>query len=113
MAIQEWSDTILIAELSDEPLFSEEFDGLLNQFEESKDGIKNIVIDLKSVTYLNSSNIAQLLRLRKMLAASKHRMRICSVNDTVWSVFLVTGLDKLFDFTDDISTALASLQIKG
>ena len=111
MAIQEWSDTLLIAELSDEPLFSEEFDGLLKRFEDSEDAIKDVVIDLKSVTYLNSSNIAQLLRLRKMLAASKHRMRLCSVNDSVWSVFLVTGLDKLFNFTDDVSTSLASLQI--
>ena len=112
MAIQEWSDKIIIAELSDEPMFSEEFDILLKQFEASKDAIKNVVIDLKSVTYVNSSNIAQLLRLRKMLAASKHRLRLCSLNDSVWSVFLVTGLDKLFDFTDDVSTSLASLQIR-
>jgi len=111
MAIQEWSDKILIAELNDEPLFSEVFDGLLNRFEESEDAIINVVVDLKSVTYLNSSNIAQLLRLRKMLTASKCRMRLCSVSDSVWSVFLVTGLDKLFDVTDDVSTSLASLQI--
>jgi len=30
----------------------------------------------------------------------------------VWSVFMVTGLDKLFDFTDDVATSLASLQIE-
>ena len=111
MAIQEWSDEIIIMELSDEPLFSEEFDNLLRRFEDSKDAVRNVVIDLRSVTYVNSSNIAQLLRLRKMLSTSKRRMRLCSVNDTVWSVFLVTALDKLFDFTDDVSTALASLQI--
>ena len=111
MAIQEWSDNILIAKLSDEPLFSEEFDGLLKRFEENPDAIRNVVVDLQSVTYVNSSNIAQLLRLRKMLSSSKHRMRICSINDSVWSILLVTGLDKLFEVTDDVSTSLASLQI--
>ena len=38
-------------------------------------------------------------------------MRICSVDDQVWGVLMITGLDKIFDFTDDVSTALASLQL--
>jgi hypothetical protein len=33
------------------------------------------------------------------------------LNDHVWSVMLVTGLDKVFEFTDDVSTSLASLMI--
>ena len=39
------------------------------------------------------------------------RLRICSVDDAVWSVMLITGLDKVFEFTDDVSTSLASLQL--
>jgi hypothetical protein len=29
----------------------------------------------------------------------------------VWSAFLVTGLDKVFEFADSVPTALAALQI--
>ena len=32
-------------------------------------------------------------------------------NNQVWGVFLVTGLDRIFDFVDDLPTGLASLQL--
>ena len=67
---------------------------------------------MKSVNYVNSTNIAQFLRLRKALLANKRKLRICAVCDQVWSVILITGLDKIFEFTDDVSTSLASLQLE-
>ncbi len=111
MPLQQWSDNILIAELSDEPTFSEEFESLMGRLEDQASATRDVIVDLKRVTYLNSSNIAQLLKLRKKLENSDGQLRICSIGDTVWSVMLVTGLDKLFEFTDDVSTSLASLQI--
>ncbi len=111
MPLLQWSDSILIAELTDEPMFSEDFESLMGQLEGDDDATPNVSVDLKRVTYLNSSNIAQLLRLRKKLETTGQRLRICSVGDTVWSVMLITGLDKLFEFLDDVSTSLASLQI--
>ncbi len=111
MPLQQWSDSILIAELTDEPMFSEEFESLMRQLEDKGKATPDVIVDLKRVTYLNSSNIAQLLRLRKKLEIADRRLRVCSIGDTVWSVMLVTGLDKLFEFLDDVSTSLASLQI--
>ena len=67
---------------------------------------------MQGVSYLNSSNIAQLLKLRKKLLNASARLRVCAVSDAVWSVLLITGLDKIFDFTDDVATSLASLQIE-
>ena len=111
MPLQQWSDSILIAELSDEPMFSEEFESLMRRVEDNENTTPDVIVDLKRVTYLNSSNIAQLLRLRKRLESGGQQLRICSIGDAVWSVMLITGLDKLFEFTDDVSTSLASLQI--
>jgi len=71
-----------------------------------------VIVNLKDVSRLNSSNLAQLLRLRKLVLSRRRRLRICAVGDIVWSVFLMTGLDKLFEFTDDVATSLASLQIE-
>ena len=34
------------------------------------------------------------------------------ITTQVWEILLVVGLDKIFDVADDISIALASLQIE-
>lgn len=117
MSLTDWSDTITIAELTAEPEFSEDMMNLIARIEakqeqDSAEPMPDVILNLSEVEYLNSSNIAQLLRLRKRLHAGKAKLRICSVGDQVWGVILVTGLDKLFDFHPDVATAIASLQIE-
>ena len=73
--------------------------------------VPDVIVNLADVSYANSSNIAQLLRVRKQVLNAGRRMRICSVNDQVWGVLLITGLDKIFEFTDDVTTSLASLMM--
>src|SRR5687767_13340494 len=87
MPLNDWSDSIVIAELSDEPAFSEDLDALQARLEQDAlDGsVPDVILDMRGVTYLNSSNIAQLLRLRKKLILTNRRLRICSANDAVWS----------------------------
>ena len=110
MPINEWSDNILIADLSDDPAFSDDTSLLMQKLEAATD-MPDVIIDMKGVTFISSSNIALLLRIRKKLGAGDARLRICAVDDSVWSVLLITGLDKVFEFTDDVSTSLASLQL--
>jgi anti-anti-sigma factor len=111
MPISDWSDSILIAELGDEPSFSEDTETLVRRLEESADAPPDVIINMQAVSYMNSSNIAQLLRVRKKLKDSGGRLRLCAVNNHVWSLMLATGLDAVFEFTEDISTSIASLQI--
>lgn len=114
MPINEWSDDILIAELSDEPSFSEDMGVLIRRLESrARAAPVDVVLNLGGVTYLNSSNIAQLLRVRQMVVNAGRRLRICAVGNEVWSVMLITGLDKFFEFNGDVATSLASLQIEG
>ncbi|UCD74266.1 MAG: STAS domain-containing protein [Phycisphaerales bacterium] len=112
MPLNQWSETILIAELNDEPAFSDDMDSLGRRLGEISGPLPDVIVDLKAVTYLNSSNIAQLLSLRKQLSVGDARLRICALSDAVWSVLATTGLDKMFQFTDDVSTSLASLQMR-
>ena len=109
MSVENWSENILVAALLDDPAFSDDVLALVDEVEKKSD--VDVVLNFAAVSYLNSSNIAQLLKLRKKLLNSEARLRVCSVTDSVWSVLLITGLDKVFDFTDDVSTSLASLQI--
>ena len=115
MSLNEWSESIILAETGEEPTFSEDMTSLMAIVEDSEQGgreMPDMIVNLAEVDYLNSSNIAQLLRLRKRLAAAGARLRVCSVGDQVWGVILVTGLDKLFEFHDDVATAIASLQLE-
>ena len=110
MTIQNWSDDIVVAELADDPQFTDEVTTVTEQIEAAP---CDVVLNFSAVGFINSSNVAKLLRLRKASMAAKRQLVLCCVNTQVWGVFLVTGLDKIFEFTNDIATALATLQLSG
>jgi len=111
MPIQSWSDEILVVELQDDPVLTDDLNTLLDRFRDRPD--VDVVLDFANITYLNSSNIAKLLKLRKVVNLSnQRRMVLCAINSHVWGVFLITGLDKLFDFADNVSLGLATIQIE-
>lgn len=114
MAI-DWSDNIILAQLNDEPMLSEELAGLIERLAAARSNgtgaSPHVVADFSGVSYVNSSNIAQLLRLKRELDASGRQLRLCAMSDEVWSVMLVTGLEKVFRFAPDMLTALAGLQL--
>ena len=108
MGIQKWSDEITVVELSDDPQFTDDMTALMDEMESSA---TDVVLNFSAVGFINSSNVAKLLRLRKVLVAAGRRLILCDVNTQVWGVFLVTGLDKIYEVTNDVSTALATLQL--
>ena len=108
MAIQEWSDRILVVELEDEPQFSEDIAALMRRLNHAA---MDVVISLAGLHHVNSSNLSQLLRVRTKAVRSERKLRLCGVGDGIWGVMLVTGLDKLFEFSPDVSTALAAMQL--
>ena len=111
MPIQQWSDKIWVVQLEDEPELSEELHNVRAQADMA-DTMPHLVIDLSAVKLVNSSNLAQLLRIRKQVIDGDARLRLAAPADTVWAVMLTTGLDKVFEFTQDVPTALASIQIE-
>jgi anti-anti-sigma factor len=108
MPIEKWSDTVIVAHLADDPQFTED---LLSIDEETGSGPHDAVLDLATVHFLNSSNLAQLLKLRKQVISKDRRLILCGISNPVWSAFLVTGLDKVFEFSANVPTGLATLQI--
>ena len=111
----EWSDSIVIAELLDEPALSEELSTLIQRAEASQapGEMPHVVLNFGAVTYVNSSNLGQLLRIRKLLIDRGRQLRLCSVGQDVWQILMVTGLDKVFRCSPDPLTALAGLQMDG
>lgn len=73
----------------------------------------HIVLNMTDVTYINSSNIGQLIRLRKAQERISRQLMLCSVNDDVLEVLRVTGVERLFRIVPDPLTALTAIQISG
>lgn len=109
MPIENWSENILIVELQDDPAFTDDINALQDQVGEQAD--VDVVLNFAGVNYLNSSNLAKLLKLRKKLHGNGRKLVLCGVETNVWGIFLVTGLDKVFRFEDNLASALASVQI--
>jgi anti-anti-sigma factor len=108
MPVEKWSDSIVVAHLADDPQFTEDLQSITDEMGQS---LKDAVLDLAAVHFLNSSNLAALLKLRKQIITSEHRLLLCGISNQVRSAFLVTGLDKVFEFSDNVPTALATLQL--
>jgi anti-anti-sigma factor len=108
MPVEKWSDNIVVAHLADDPQFSEDVLSVEEAINQNK---KHVVLDLAAVHFLNSSNLARLLKLRKQMMVNECRLMLCGISNPVWSAFLVTGLDKVFEFSANVTTALATLQM--
>ena len=108
----EWSDSIVIADLTDEPALSEELSAIADRLTAKGNATPSVVLNFANVTYVNSSNLAGLLKIRKILAEKGRGLRLCSLSEDVQSVMSVTGLDKVFRFAPDPMMALAGLQIE-
>lgn len=108
MAIEQWSESIYVVRLADDPQLTDD----LMSLEQALAGKPaSAVLDFTGVRYVNSSNLAKMLKLRKQIHAGDRRLVLCGLGDQVWGALLVTGLDKLFTLADDVSTALASVQV--
>jgi anti-anti-sigma factor len=111
MPITDWSDDITLVDLGPEPQLSEDLGALLASLDGPGAQARHVVLDMKEVRMLSSSNIAWLLRLRKIQKLSKKRLVVARVSNRIWAVFLTAGLDEMFETSSDVGTALASIQL--
>ncbi len=105
MPLHRWSDRVVVVHLADDPTFTED----LLAFDASIGG--DVVLDFAAVEHVNSSNLGRLLKLRKQAQSEKARLVLCGLNTEIWGTFLMTSLDCLFEFSDNVPTALATLQM--
>ena len=112
MPLQKWSDQIWVSQMSPPPAFADDIETLENAYEAANPA-PDIVIDLSEVPQLNSSNLSQMLAVRKLVGKRGGRLRVAGPTDGVWSVMLTAGLDKVFSFSQNTAFALADLQMNG
>lgn len=108
MPVENWSENVVVLHLADDPQFTDDLDALEGRLGQ---GPVDAVLDFAAVHFINSSNIARLLKVRKAMVTNDRRLVLCCVNTRVWGTFLITGLDKVFEFSEAVPTALATLQM--
>ena len=109
MGIQNWSESVILVNLAAEPQMSEE---LKTVTEIARDrGNCDVVVDFAAVELITSSSLAKLLKLQKVLKDCECQLILCGLNNRTRSVFNITELETIFEFTEDPFIALASLQL--
>ncbi|RKY24988.1 MAG: hypothetical protein DRP62_02425 [Planctomycetota bacterium] len=109
MGIQNWSEDIILVDLPSEPQMADELSAVTEIVCDRGDC--DVVMDFSSVDIVTSSSLSALLKLRKLLADCGHRLVFCNVAAATKGIFSITGLDAIFEFTDDKFVALAGLQM--
>jgi anti-sigma B factor antagonist len=78
---------------------AEEFRQTVDQL--LKDGAEVILIDLKDISFIDSSGLGTLVVLLKKVRSMNRRLCICSINDQVRMLFELTNMDQVFEVYDD------------
>lgn len=74
---------------------AEEFRHTVDQL--LKDGAEVILIDLKDISFIDSSGLGTLVVLLKKVRSMGKKLCICSINDQVRMLFELTNMDQVFD----------------
>lgn len=111
MAIERWSDEIIIVDLPDEPDMFEELISLGDLLAEKENC--NVVIDFGAVGDITSDSVKKLLKLHQMTAQFGRRFVLCNMEPETEDIFSATGLSGVFDLTENRFDALATLEMIG
>jgi anti-anti-sigma factor len=104
MVIDQSLHGILTVDLPTEPEMATELETVATIARDGADC--DVVIDFSSIDIVTSSSIAKLLKLNKFLYESGHRLILCGIATVTKQIFVLAGLDQVFDFANDKSAAL-------
>lgn len=75
--------------------FRKTIDGVLAE------GAKILLLDLKEITFIDSSGLGTLVVILKQMRAADRRLYICSINEQVRMLFELTSMDRVFEVFKD------------
>lgn len=110
MAIERWSENVILVTLAKEPQLGEELETTTTMISELPDC--DVVVDFAEVDILTSSSIAKLLKLRKAVRDNHRHLVLSAVAPRTKNVFAITCIMDVFEFVEDKTVALAGLQLQ-
>jgi anti-anti-sigma factor len=87
------------------PVLSAFFDEVRSILE---DGERKLVLDLESVTYIDSATIGCLVEIHRLVADLGGALRLSGLRPRVHSMLSMTGVDRFLEVYEDAAEAVAS-----
>lgn len=72
----------------------------------NKNGVNNIVIDLSSTKYCDSSGLSSILTANRLCKDTNGRFVLCGLQDNVSKLIQIAQLDKVLSITDNQAQAI-------
>lgn len=69
-----------------------------------QNGAETILVDLKDITFIDSSGLGTLVVLLKKIRGLNRSLCLCSINDQVRMLFELTSMDRVFEIYEDRQT---------
>jgi anti-anti-sigma factor len=108
MAIENSSEDIVTVDLHPEPDMGTELATVVSLVRLR--GQCDVVVDFSNADLVTSASLSKLLQLRKLLTDCGHRLVLCGLSADTESIFKVTALDQIFEFTEGKSAALTAIR---
>jgi anti-sigma B factor antagonist len=89
-------------DVNSSPEVKQSFDNLIKEKKEK------IVVNLKDVSYVDSSGLATLVEIFKNLRTYGGKMKLTNLSSKVMGLFEITKLNKLFDIEAEEADALSA-----
>src|SRR3954463_16570395 len=77
---------------------------LFNLVEEM--GRRKVLLNFSNVEYLSSAALGKFITLNKKVGTAGGKLVLCAIDPTIYEVFEITRLNKLFNIQKDEQTAL-------
>ncbi len=108
----EYTENATIIAFSDEKILEEKdirslHDSVMSVLEQSQ-GI-NLILDFRNVRSLSSAALGLLIRVSKRVYERNGRLRLCNINPTIYEIFRITRLDRVFDIYKNLEKATEGL----
>lgn len=68
-----------------------------------------LMLSFSRVRHLSSSALGVLIRLHKRISESGGELRLCCIQPTIYEIFKITKLNKVFEIHEDKAQAVRSL----
>lgn len=113
MSLQPWSETTWVSTLDDGAGRPAEAIATLERALQVRDArgdaAPDVVVDLTGLSTLGTVQLDRLRLLRRRLARSGGRLRLCAPGEALWAVILGAGADREFLWSRDVVGALVEM----
>lgn len=109
MSVEKISERVWVLRPEGDDCLTESFLAFKQEAEDA-DPSPHLVIDMNSITEVNSSNLSQLLRLRKYAIDRDVKLILGGVGLGIMEVFERTALNEIFEFAAEVGSATDGLR---